>query len=127
MQGDWRDWAPRVPDLSRPPGAEIDGEGFVRCVQCGARVDVMSADVVGEGYQCATCTALAPPPDAYAYLAPAGQLAIGGVVLAIAAVVMWIARIGDGPIHGHALPLPIAVGSMSAGCFLMAYVRWRKL
>lgn len=116
-----------VPDLSRPAGADIDADGFVRCATCGARVDVMTADVVADGYQCATCTTLAPPPDVYAGMPRASLLALQGVLLSMAAVVMWMLRVDDRSSRGYGdLPLPIWAGVFAAGCFMMAWVRWRK-
>ena len=119
-----------VPDLSRPPGADIDAEGFVRCVACSARVDVMTADVVGDGYQCSTCTALAEPPDVHAGLPRASHLAIGGAALLVVAAVMWVLRIGDVPTssagYHHDAPLPVIVGILAVGCFGIAWARWRK-
>ncbi len=118
-----------MPDLSRPPGADIDAEGFVRCAACGARVDVMSADVVGDGYQCATCTALAPPPDPYVGMPRASRLALAGAILLVVAAVLWVLRIGDTPLrpsYYDDMPLPVIVGMAAVGSFGLAWARWRK-
>lgn len=118
-----------VPDLSRPPGADIDKDGFVTCQTCSAHVDVMTADVVGEGYQCARCTALAPPPDVHAGMPRASRLALLGVVLLVIAAVTWVLRIGDVPATSHYnddMPLSVILGIGAAGCFGIAWARWRK-
>ena len=118
-----------VPDLSRPPGADIDAEGFARCTVCGDRVDVMSADVAGDGYQCARCTTMAPPPDVHAGMPRASYLALTGVVLLVIAAVTWVLRIGDVPARGsynEDMPLSVILGIGAAGCFGLAWARWRK-
>ena len=119
----------RIPDLSRPPGADIDADGFVTCQTCGARVDVMTADVVGEGYQCVRCTTLAAPPNAYVGMPRAGHLALAGAVLLVIAVVTWVLRLGDVPASGgyhEDMPLPVVAGIGAAGCFGIAWARWRN-
>ena len=119
----------RIPDLSRPPGADIDAEGFVTCQTCGARIDVMTADVIGEGYQCARCTALAPAPDPYAGMPRATNLVVSGAVLFVIAAVTWVLRIGDVPLnasYNDDMPLSVILGMAAAGCFGVAWARWRK-
>lgn len=44
-----------VPDLSPPPGAQIE-RGQVTCVVCARAVLLASTDVVGLGYRCAPCS-----------------------------------------------------------------------
>ena len=101
-----------------------------RCVTCGATVDAGRADLVPGGVQCATCTALAPPPDVHAGMPRAKWLALAGVVLLVIAALTWVLRIGDVPV-GHsydddAMPLSIILGVGAAGCFGIAWARWRK-
>lgn len=48
-----------VPDLTKPAGAAVDAEGNVTCINCGAKLPLARADVVGQGYRCAPCTAKA--------------------------------------------------------------------
>lgn len=48
-----------VPDLRKPAGAAIDGDGNVACVACGGKLPMVKADVVGQGYRCPPCSAKA--------------------------------------------------------------------
>ena len=48
-----------VPDLSRPAGAAVDADGNVACITCGTRLPAAQADIVGQGYRCAPCSARA--------------------------------------------------------------------
>lgn len=48
-----------VPNLDRPAGAIVDADGSVTCVTCHTKLPVAKADVVGQGYRCAPCSAKA--------------------------------------------------------------------
>ena len=48
-----------VPNLSKPQGAAVDSEGNVTCIACGGKLPLAKADVVGQGYRCAPCSAKA--------------------------------------------------------------------
>lgn len=132
-----------VPDLSRPPGADVDAHGEVACVACGKHVDVTTADIVGKGYRCATCSALATPEDnADASLSPSEQahvpdvpppsrFFIAGGVLAAIGVIMWItgfdipSKIGH---HhgGREMDLFTMVFIAAVGCFALGFGHHRK-
>jgi hypothetical protein len=124
-----------VPDLSRPAGADVDGHGEVACVVCGNHVNVMDADVVGKGYRCATCSALATPEDdADASLSPAEQamvpdppkprrlVALSVAMLALATL-MWITKF-DIPLPRGSVFLYLLVGAF--GCIAVALTRPKK-
>lgn len=44
------------PDLTKPEGAVVDGDGLVACITCGTRLPLSEADIVGNGYRCPPCT-----------------------------------------------------------------------
>jgi len=48
-----------VPDMSPAPTARVSPDGTVECVACKTRLPVANADVVGQGYRCARCSAKA--------------------------------------------------------------------
>jgi len=48
-----------VPDMSQAPTARVAPDGTVECVACKTRLPVANADVVGQGYRCARCSAKA--------------------------------------------------------------------
>jgi predicted anti-sigma-YlaC factor YlaD len=128
-----------VPDLSRPAGADVDAQGHVRCVACGASVDVTTADIVGKGYRCARCSALATPEDdADASLSPseqahvpdpprASRLVLAGVAFVVLGALMWVTGfdidLGTGHYH-RSLFVYIFVAAI--GCFAVALSRPRK-
>ena len=128
-----------VPDLSRPPGADVDANGEVVCVACGKHIDVTTADIVGKGYRCAVCSALATPEDdADASLTPSEQahvpdvprpsrfFAIGGVLVVIG-VIMWITKFDiewDTRHRPHSLFFWVFVGAI--GCFSLGFAHHRK-
>ena len=92
-----------VPDLTKPAGAQVDADGNVRCVTCGKTLPVGDADVVGLGYRCVACSARTSAddlnanldvPDRARILPPINgrKFLVGGGVLLVVAVVMWIAQ-----------------------------------
>jgi hypothetical protein len=126
-----------VPDLSRPAGADVDAHGEVLCVVCGKHVSVMEADIVGKGYRCATCSAVATPEDnADASLSPAEQAMVPdppkprrlfatGVGLLALAVIMWLTKF-DVPLPGRARSLFMYVVVGAIGCIAVALSRPKK-
>jgi hypothetical protein len=126
-----------VPDLSRPAGADVDAHGEVVCVVCGKHVSVMEADIVGKGYRCATCSAVATPEDnADASLSPAEQamvpdppkprrLVAVGIALIALAVVMWITKF-DVPLPSRARSLFMYVVVGAIGCIAIALSHPKK-
>jgi hypothetical protein len=126
-----------VPDLARP--ADTDAHGEVTCVTCNAHVSVMSADVVGKGYRCAKCSALATPEeDVDASLTPAEQamvpdppksirLVVIGLALLALATLMWIAKIDiDLGSRHRPRPLFLLVVIGGIGCLAVALSRPKK-
>ena len=128
-----------VPDLSRPPGADVDARGEVACVACGKHVDVNDADIVGKGYRCATCSALATPEDdADASLSPSEQAHVPdipppsrffavGAGLVVIGIIMWIAKfdIAWGG-HYHRNSLFVCVFFAAIACFSLGFAHHRK-
>ena len=128
-----------VPDLSRPPGADVDAHGEVTCVACGKHVDVNAADIVGKGYRCTTCSELATPEDnADASLSPSEQAQVMdvpprsrlfaiGAGLAVLGVIMWITKfdIAWGSRHRpNSLFVWVFIGSI--GCFALGFANHQK-
>ena len=131
-----------VPDLTRPPGADIDANGEVVCVACGKHVDVNAADIVGKGYRCTTCSELATPEDdADASLSPSEQahvpdvpppsrFFIMGAVFAAIGVVMWItgfdipSKVGHHS-HGRDMDLFTMVFIAAIACFSLGFAHHR--
>lgn len=124
-----------VPDLSRPPGADVDAKGEVVCVHCGKHVDVTTADIVGKGYRCAVCSELATPEDnADASLTPSEQahvpdlptrssLVWAGCAFVVVDVILWVTKF-DIPLPRGSLFLWVLVGA--AGSFALALANHRK-
>jgi DNA-directed RNA polymerase subunit RPC12/RpoP len=124
-----------VPDLSRPAGIDIDANGQVACVHCGKRIDVGTADIVGKGYRCATCSALATPEDdADASLTPSEQahvpdvasrrsLVMAGCAFTVLDVILWFTKL-DIPLPRGDLFYWVMVGAV--GCFALALANQRK-
>ena len=48
-----------VPDMTQAPTARVSADGTVECIACKTRLPLASADVVGQGYRCAKCSAKA--------------------------------------------------------------------
>ena len=48
-----------VPDLKKPAGAAVDDAGMVTCIACSTKLPLAQADIVGQGYRCAPCSAKA--------------------------------------------------------------------
>ncbi|MBV8758142.1 MAG: hypothetical protein JO257_12725 [Deltaproteobacteria bacterium] len=126
-----------VPDLSRPCGADIAPDGTIQCVACDRRVPVGDADIVGKGYRCARCSALATPEDdvdaslkpsekaLVPEVPPPRRFAIAGVVLLAIAVLMWVTGFDLSWGYHYKRSLFMYVGIASIGCFALALARHR--
>lgn len=124
-----------VPDLSPPAGAVVAADGTVGCVTCDARVPYGDADLVGRGFRCPRCSALATPEDNVdASLKPSekalvpdlpsrSRLVISGCVLVAVAVVQWLTRF-DPRLPRGSLFAYVVYGAI--GCFALAIANHRR-
>ena len=123
-----------VPDLT-PPAAPIDRDGCVHCVVCDARVPYGDADLVGKGYRCPRCSALATPEDNVdASLKPSEKalvpdvptrkrLVIAGCGFLAFGVVQWLTKL-DIPLYRGSLFTYVFIGAI--GCFALALANHRR-
>jgi hypothetical protein len=118
-----------VPDLTKPAGATVDADGNVTCVQCQAKVALSRADVVGQGYRCAPCSARAEisalsggPSDVGANLSLSDRrgLSNAGAAMMVPGILMIIGGvILFGVLPGTRAPIYLLVGGIvSAGAGL---------
>lgn len=124
-----------VPDLTPPPGAAVDRDGTVRCIVCDTRVSFYDADLVGQGYRCPRCSALATPEDNVdASLKPSEKalvpdvptrkrLVITGCCLVVVGVIQWITKFDLPMVRGDLFEY-VFVGAI--GCFALAIANHRQ-
>lgn len=123
-----------VPDLTPLP-AGVDRDGTVRCVVCDAHVPYGDADLVGKGYRCPRCSALATPEDNVdASLKPSEKalvpdlprrksLVIAGFAFVAVGLVQWATKF-DIPLYRGSLFTYMFIGAI--GCFALALANHRR-
>jgi len=104
-------------------------------VVCNARVSYYDADLVGMGYRCPRCSALATPEDNVdASLKPSEKalvpdlprrksLVIGGCAFIAFGVVQWVTKF-DIPLYRGTLFTYVFMGAI--GCFALALANHRR-
>lgn len=104
-----------LPEIAPPPGARID-HGQVACFVCARIIPLASADIVGQGYRCATCSqraefarlgGSADDPSLHLDAGDAKRLAASGARASLVGLAMVVGGLGLAWWH----PFDVGIGS----------------